>query len=235
MPDLDTSAASLRQGASEIAAAIAMAEKQRQQDGEAFLRIDTAVMQRVEAMFLALAAEKESPGHEPYAWWAETGTAGTGEGCSRPFWLRDDAVAYWRKHGGYVAPLFRRWGEQPAAAATIPAEILDLATQAVAEALGDSAFDCTRVWEAWSYGTMGPNDFTEVHERADEIAAAALKVAYPAIVAAERSRIRQAVFARAMLWRDQIIAATTSAEVLAASHMYQAAHHILDREIDPVQ
>lgn len=125
--------------------------------------------------------------------------------------------------------------EKEAIAATIPAEILDLATQAVAEALGDSAFDCTRVWEAWSYGTMGPNDFTEVHERADEIAAAALAAAYPAIAAAERSRIRQAVFARAMLWRDQIIAATTSAEVLAASHMYQAAHHILDREIDPVQ
>lgn len=235
MSEIDTSAASLRRGASEIAAAIAMAEEHRQQAGEAFLRIYTPVMKQIEAMFLALVAEKEQPGHEPYAWWAETGTAGTGEGCSRLFWLRDDAVAYVQKHGGYVAPLFRRWGEQPTDATTIPAEIQDLATQAVAEALGDSAFDCTRVWEAWSYGTMGPNDFTEVHERADEIAAAALAAAYPAIVAAERGRIRRAVAMCAMIWNDQSCAATTSAEGIAASNKCEAARHILDREIDPVQ
>lgn len=48
---------------------------------------------------------------------------------------------------------------------------------AIAEALGN-AYDCTRVWNAWSYGTMGPDDFTLVREdsdRLDEIADAALQ------------------------------------------------------------
>jgi hypothetical protein len=46
----------------------------------------------------------------------------------------------------------------------------------VAEALGD-ALDCTRVWSAWSYGTMRDADFVNVNsdpERVAEIAAAAV-------------------------------------------------------------
>jgi len=46
----------------------------------------------------------------------------------------------------------------------------------IAEALGD-AYDCTRVWSAWSYGTMGPNDFALVSDddaRLDEIADAVM-------------------------------------------------------------
>jgi hypothetical protein len=43
---------------------------------------------------------------KPTAWMANTGTAGTGEGCDRPFWLRHEAVAYVVKHGGYIRPLF---------------------------------------------------------------------------------------------------------------------------------
>lgn len=31
-------------------------------------------------------------------------------------------------------------------------------------------YDCTRTWEAWSVGTMGPDDFTPAAERIDEIA-----------------------------------------------------------------
>jgi hypothetical protein len=48
---------------------------------------------------------------------------------------------------------------------------------AVAEALGD-AYDCMRVWSAWSYGTMGQDDFwpvAESDERVAEIADAAIK------------------------------------------------------------
>lgn len=48
--------------------------------------------------------------------------------------------------------------------------------EAIAEALGD-AYDCTRVWNAWSYGTMGPDDFclvAEDGERVAEIANAAM-------------------------------------------------------------
>jgi hypothetical protein len=42
--------------------------------------------------------------------------------------------------------------------------------QAVAEALGSGAYDCQRVWSAWSYGTMGPDDFVPVAEDSDRVA-----------------------------------------------------------------
>ena len=50
--------------------------------------------------------------------------------------------------------------------------------EAIAEALGE-AYDCNRVWSAWSYGTMGPDDFSLVAEddsRLAEITNAAIKV-----------------------------------------------------------
>lgn len=127
-------------------------------------------------------------------------------------------------------------GEKPPAPVESPAEgeILDLVKTAIAEALGDAAFDCTRVWEAWSYGTMGPNDFVEVHERADEIAAAAMKVAYPAIVAAERARIRRVVSAAMVVWLGQAMEATSSADGIAASTRADTADHILRTCIDPM-
>jgi hypothetical protein len=42
--------------------------------------------------------------------------------------------------------------------------------EAVANAIGDDAYDCTRVWSAWSYGTMGEDDFVPVAHQADRIA-----------------------------------------------------------------
>lgn len=56
---------------------------------------------------------------------------------------------------------------QPAAA---PGEIPQSVLDAVAEAIGSSAFDCNRVWSAWSYGTMGPNDFSCIAEDSDRVA-----------------------------------------------------------------
>jgi len=56
-------------------------------------------------------------------------------------------------------------------------EQIDAAKDAVAESLGD-AYDCTRVWSAWSYGTMGSDDFSMVAEdsgRVHEITMAALE------------------------------------------------------------
>lgn len=44
---------------------------------------------------------------------------------------------------------------------------------ALASELGDT-YDCGRVWEAWSVGTMGEDDFTPVNDRVDEIADAIL-------------------------------------------------------------
>ena len=42
--------------------------------------------------------------------------------------------------------------------------------QAVAEALGSGAYDCTRVWSAWQVGTMGEDDFVPVAEDPDRVA-----------------------------------------------------------------
>lgn len=55
--------------------------------------------------------------------------------------------------------------------------VTDNLREAIREALGD-ARDCTRVWSAWSYGTMGEGDFkliAEDDERVEEIASAALE------------------------------------------------------------
>jgi len=71
------------------------------------------------------------------------------------------------------------------------------AYDAVAIALGD-AYDCGRVWAAWSYGTMGEDDFSPVAEDPDrvrEIAGAALDaVGFDAVIK-ERDALRAAVSA----------------------------------------
>ena len=48
---------------------------------------------------------------------------------------------------------------------------------AVADAIGSCAYDCTRVWEAWGVGTMSESDFvpiTDDKSRVSEIAGAAI-------------------------------------------------------------
>lgn len=60
----------------------------------------------------------------------------------------------------------------------LPDSVLD----AVAAALGD-AYDCGRVWSAWSYGTMGPDDFSMIAEDGDRVA----EIARAAIDAARAS------------------------------------------------
>jgi len=71
------------------------------------------------------------------------------------------------------------------------------AHDAVSAALGD-AYDCGRVWAAWSYGTMSEDDFSPVDENPDrisEITRAALDaVGFDAIVK-ERDALRDAVSA----------------------------------------
>lgn len=59
--------------------------------------------------------------------------------------------------------------------------------EAIADALGE-AYDCTRVWAAWSHGTMGPDDFALVAEDSDrlaELADAAIAVMCPAPAAGD--------------------------------------------------
>ena len=45
----------------------------------------------------------------------------------------------------------------------------DAVCTAIAESLGN-AYDCQRVWSAWSHGTMGPDDFTLTAEDDDRVA-----------------------------------------------------------------
>lgn len=56
-------------------------------------------------------------------------------------------------------------------------ELRQRVRDAIAGALGE-AYDCTRVWSAWGYGTMSSDDFQLVaddDERLDEIVDAALQ------------------------------------------------------------
>ena len=51
----------------------------------------------------------------------------------------------------------------------LTSEQIEKADEAIREALGD-AYDCMRVWNAWSYGTMGPDDFWPVAESDERVA-----------------------------------------------------------------
>lgn len=54
----------------------------------------------------------------------------------------------------------------------------DAVRDAIAEAIGVCAYDCTRVWEAWSFRTMTSDDFdpiVECEERIVEITQAAME------------------------------------------------------------
>lgn len=68
--------------------------------------------------------------------------------------------------------------------------------EAIATALGD-AYDCTRTWSAWSYGTMGPDDFSLVAEDSDrlrEITDAAIQaVLQSPEIQALRSALKEAI------------------------------------------
>jgi Lar family restriction alleviation protein len=68
------------------------------------------------------------------------------------------------------------WNRRAAQPVVLSDDLRDKVRDAIAAALGE-AMDCTRVWSAWSYGTMGPNDFSVVandDDRLEEIVDAAL-------------------------------------------------------------
>ena len=52
----------------------------------------------------------------------------------------------------------------------ITEEMKERVRDAIAEAIGGDAYDCTRVWSAWSYGTMGEDDFVTLIDQAERIA-----------------------------------------------------------------
>lgn len=49
-------------------------------------------------------------------------------------------------------------------------ELREKVMTAIAGKCGDEVTVCTRVWEGWSYGTMGPDDFTPLAECDDVLA-----------------------------------------------------------------
>jgi hypothetical protein len=68
------------------------------------------------------------------------------------------------------------WERRSAQPVALSDDLRDKVRDAVSAALGE-AMDCTRVWSAWSYGTMGPDDFSVVandDDRLEEIVDAAL-------------------------------------------------------------
>jgi hypothetical protein len=70
----------------------------------------------------------------------------------------------------------RAWNRRAAQPVVPTDDMRDKVRDAIAAALGE-AMDCTRVWSAWSYGTMGPDDFSVVandDDRLEEIVDAAL-------------------------------------------------------------
>ena len=91
-----------------------------------------------------------------------------------------------------------------ASPASVP-EVRESVIEAIAEALGD-AYDCTRVWSAWSYGTMSQDDFSLVAEdrsRLEEIADAAMLATAPTPPVSED--------------KDKIIAAANALENIAST------------------
>ena len=58
----------------------------------------------------------DKPDAEAFGWFAETGTAGEGDGCNKLFFMHELAVDYVRLHGGHIVTLYRA---EPACDATI--------------------------------------------------------------------------------------------------------------------
>lgn len=94
-----------------------------------------------------------------------------------------------RKAGGRIEGVIRRnaiapevdsflYAKPVPTPATVPDEkTIERARDAIAEAIGCSSYDCTRVWSAWGYGTMGPDDFVPIvdqENRLEEITNAAI-------------------------------------------------------------
>lgn len=81
-----------------------------------------------------------------------------------------DAMANNQFQPPHVRELLKQASEALSAAGSqsVPEALRDNIRQAIAESLGE-AYDCLRVWSAWSYGTMGPDDFSLVAEDGDRL------------------------------------------------------------------
>lgn len=69
----------------------------------------------------------------------------------------------------------------------LPHDLEARIVQALSAELGDS-YDCTRVWGAWSAGTMSDEDFEPVEERIPEIAKAIVQQITPTVIMSSGDR-----------------------------------------------
>ena len=117
-----------------------------------------ADLQAERSFLLAERAEREK--QEPVAWLDKS----TEERPGDTVWLPDDL------QGMSTRGLVPLYAAPPVAAPVqLTAEKAEKADEAIRDALGD-AYDCLRVWNAWSYGAMGPDDFSLVAEDSDRVA-----------------------------------------------------------------
>lgn len=52
----------------------------------------------------------------------------------------------------------------------ITEEVKERIRDAIARAIGGGAYDCTRHWSAWGYGTMEETDFIPIIDQAERLA-----------------------------------------------------------------
>lgn len=86
-------------------------------------------------------------------------------------------------YGSLTPPLGTKFYARPVPAGVPDGVMRERVMEAIAEALGDGAYDCTRVWSAWGYGTMGSDDFRLIANdpaRLHEIAEAAIQAVFAA-------------------------------------------------------
>ena len=142
---------------------------------------------RVTQLEADLAAERASrEKHEPVAWegaeqWEplamflcadENGP----DSCHELIWEGHPPEPWgerWQKYEREAKRMIDLVGQYAAPPVAAPVRLTDeqaeKVDEAIREALGD-AYDCLRVWNAWSYGTMGSDDFSLVAEDSDRVA-----------------------------------------------------------------
>lgn len=102
-------------------------------------------------------------------------------------------------------------------------KLREASAEKVAEALGE-AYDCTRTWGAWSYGTMGPGDFCLVAEDSDRLAEIVEAALAPALQAIEAQAAEIARLHKAQRWRPINTAPLDGTDVLLRSRSGQVAN-----------
>ena len=94
--------------------------------------------------------------------------------------------------------------ETPVEVAGLVERLRGVALCKLEAAIGPLALDCNRVWEAWSVGTMGPDDFEPVNERIDELVDEAISPFVSALEASHAaSAAKDAEIARLTAERDR--------------------------------